>query len=86
MNEKPGEITRVQELIYELKIEQVMTRNVITVAPDCSIGNLKRAAAHQTHLGRARCARRHAGGDDQHRERHLGAGEGWKLAAPCSAK
>jgi CBS domain-containing protein/anti-sigma regulatory factor (Ser/Thr protein kinase) len=38
---KPGEITRVQELIYELKIEQVMARNVITVTPDCSISDLK---------------------------------------------
>ena len=41
MTEKPAEITRVQELVYELKIEQVMTRDVITVTPNCSIGELK---------------------------------------------
>ncbi len=36
-----SEVTRVQELVYELKIEQVMTRNVITVTPDCTIRDLK---------------------------------------------
>lgn len=36
-----SELTRVQELVYELKIEQVMTRNVITISPDCSIQDLK---------------------------------------------
>lgn len=35
------EITRVQELIYELKIEQVMSRPVITVTPDTRIDQLK---------------------------------------------
>ncbi len=37
----PGELTRVQELVYELKIEQLMTKNVITVTPDCTIRDLK---------------------------------------------
>ena len=36
-----SEVTRVQELVYELKIEQVMTKNVITVTPDCTIRDLK---------------------------------------------
>jgi CBS domain-containing protein/anti-sigma regulatory factor (Ser/Thr protein kinase) len=39
--QKPAELTRVQELVYELKIEQIMSRNVITVTPDCSIAELK---------------------------------------------
>ena len=37
----PADLTRVQELVYELKIEQVMTKNVITVTPDCNIRDLK---------------------------------------------
>ena len=42
MREKPAaEITKVQELIYELKIEQVMTKEVITVTPDTLITELK---------------------------------------------
>jgi len=36
-----AEITRVQELIYELKIEHVMIRDVITCAPDLPIRDLK---------------------------------------------
>jgi CBS domain-containing protein/anti-sigma regulatory factor (Ser/Thr protein kinase) len=36
-----SDITRVQELIYELRIEQVMNRDVITVTPDLSIHSLK---------------------------------------------
>jgi len=35
------EITRVQELVYELKIEEVMTRNVITVTPQTSMAELR---------------------------------------------
>ncbi|MBC7234850.1 MAG: CBS domain-containing protein [Chloroflexi bacterium] len=35
------ELTRVQELVYELRIEQVMTRNVITVTPNQTIAELK---------------------------------------------
>lgn len=34
-------ITRVQELVYDLKIEQVMTKPVITVTPDTRISALK---------------------------------------------
>ncbi|NLG28568.1 MAG: CBS domain-containing protein [Chloroflexi bacterium] len=41
MEGDPGEITRVQELVYELKIEHVMSRNVISVTPDATIGDLK---------------------------------------------
>jgi CBS domain-containing protein/anti-sigma regulatory factor (Ser/Thr protein kinase) len=41
VNKAPTELTRVQELVYELKIEQVMTKNVITVTPDCTISDLK---------------------------------------------
>ncbi|NLD45544.1 MAG: CBS domain-containing protein [Chloroflexi bacterium] len=36
-----ADITRAQELIYELKIEQVMTKDVITCAPDLPIRDLK---------------------------------------------
>jgi len=35
------EITKSQELIYELRIEQVMTKEVITVAPDTLMSELK---------------------------------------------
>jgi CBS domain-containing protein/anti-sigma regulatory factor (Ser/Thr protein kinase) len=35
------EITRVQELVYEIKIEEVMTRNVITVIPRTSMAELR---------------------------------------------
>jgi len=41
VSKTPTELTRVQELVYELKIEQVMTKNVITVPPDCAIRDLK---------------------------------------------
>ncbi len=41
MSRTPAELTRVQELIYELPIAQVMTRNVTTVTPDCTIRDLK---------------------------------------------
>ena len=48
MTDMPGrraidsvELTKVQELIYELRIEQVMATEVITVSPDCSIRELK---------------------------------------------
>jgi CBS domain-containing protein/anti-sigma regulatory factor (Ser/Thr protein kinase) len=33
--------TKVQELIYDLTIERVMTKNLITVSPDTSMGELK---------------------------------------------
>jgi CBS domain-containing protein/anti-sigma regulatory factor (Ser/Thr protein kinase) len=36
-----SEITRVQELVYELRIEEVMTRNVITVTPQTSMAELR---------------------------------------------
>jgi CBS domain-containing protein/anti-sigma regulatory factor (Ser/Thr protein kinase) len=35
------EVTKLQELVYELKIEQVMTKKVITVSPDDSMRRLK---------------------------------------------
>ncbi|MFH1086276.1 MAG: CBS domain-containing protein [Chloroflexota bacterium] len=35
------ELTIVQELIYELRIEQVMAKDVITVTPDCTMRDLK---------------------------------------------
>jgi CBS domain-containing protein/anti-sigma regulatory factor (Ser/Thr protein kinase) len=35
------EITKVQELVYELKIEQVMTRPVITVSPQTRLHEIK---------------------------------------------
>ncbi|MBT9141221.1 MAG: Serine/threonine-protein kinase RsbT [Dehalococcoidia bacterium] len=38
---KPTEITRVQELIYELKIAKVMTNRLITVTPDISIAEFR---------------------------------------------
>jgi CBS domain-containing protein/anti-sigma regulatory factor (Ser/Thr protein kinase) len=39
---KPGkEVTRVQELIYEMRVEQVMIKNVITVSPDDPMSKLR---------------------------------------------
>ncbi len=35
------EITRLQELVYELKIGEVMTREVVTVAPQASMAELR---------------------------------------------
>lgn len=40
MSEIP-DLTRIQELVYELKIEQVMTHPVITVSPDMTIADLE---------------------------------------------
>ncbi len=34
------EFTKVQELVYELKIEQVMTANVVTVGPDAPMSSV----------------------------------------------
>jgi CBS domain-containing protein/anti-sigma regulatory factor (Ser/Thr protein kinase) len=34
-------VTRLQELPYEVRIEEVMTRNVITVTPETSMGELR---------------------------------------------
>ncbi len=42
MDRVTSEFTKVQELIYELKIEQIMTEDVITVTPYCSIRELRR--------------------------------------------
>ncbi len=41
MKANATEVTRRQELIYELKIEQVMVREVISVSPDATIAELK---------------------------------------------
>ena len=38
---QPLEVTKLQELVYELKIEQVMTPEVITVSPDDTMRHLK---------------------------------------------
>jgi len=38
---KPTEVTRVQELIYELKIGDVMTKRLVTVTPDISMAEFK---------------------------------------------
>ena len=35
------ELTKVQELVYELKIEQLMCKDIITVSPDLSMYELK---------------------------------------------
>jgi len=40
-SEQHKEVTKLQELVYELKIEQVMRQDVITVSPDDSIRDLK---------------------------------------------
>jgi CBS domain-containing protein/anti-sigma regulatory factor (Ser/Thr protein kinase) len=37
----PTELTVVQELVYELKVDQVMTRDVITCCPDQTMAELK---------------------------------------------
>ena len=36
-----AELTKVQELVYELRVEQVMTRDVITCTPDQTMSDLK---------------------------------------------
>ncbi|MBN1400426.1 MAG: CBS domain-containing protein [Anaerolineae bacterium] len=41
MEDVAAELTIVQELVYELKIEQVMAKDVISVTPECSIADLK---------------------------------------------
>ncbi|MBC7251719.1 MAG: CBS domain-containing protein [Anaerolineae bacterium] len=38
---KPTEVTRVQELVYELKIGDVMTKRLVTVTPDTSMAEFK---------------------------------------------
>jgi len=38
---KPTEVTRVQELIYELKIGEVMTKRLVTVTPNTSMAEFK---------------------------------------------
>jgi CBS domain-containing protein/anti-sigma regulatory factor (Ser/Thr protein kinase) len=40
-SEQPREVTKLQELVYELRIEQVMVQDVISVAPDDSMRELK---------------------------------------------
>lgn len=37
----PRNLTKVQELVYELKVEQVMTRDVVTCPPDATMAELK---------------------------------------------
>jgi len=39
--ERAKEVTKVQELVYELKVEQAMTRNVITVTPQTSMAEFR---------------------------------------------
>lgn len=41
MTEHGPEVTKVQELVYELRIEDVMRRDVITVSPQASMHDLK---------------------------------------------
>jgi CBS domain-containing protein/anti-sigma regulatory factor (Ser/Thr protein kinase) len=41
VRQTPLEVTKLQELVYELKIEQVMTKKVITLAPEDSLQQLK---------------------------------------------
>ena len=39
--ERAEEVTKVQELIYELRVQEVMTKDVITVTPQTSMTELK---------------------------------------------
>jgi len=39
--ERGKEVTKVQELVYELKVEQAMTRNVITVTPQTTVSQFR---------------------------------------------
>ena len=41
IKERASEITKAQELVYELKIEQIMTRDLVTVTPDQSMAELR---------------------------------------------
>lgn len=38
---KPTEVSKVQELIYELKIRDVMTQKFVVVTPDISMAELR---------------------------------------------
>lgn len=42
MDRVTSEFTKVQELVYELEIEQIMTEDVISVTPYCSMRELRR--------------------------------------------
>ncbi|MFP3895453.1 MAG: CBS domain-containing protein [Anaerolineales bacterium] len=42
MDRVPTEFSKVQELVYELKIDQIMTKDVITVTPYASMRELRR--------------------------------------------
>jgi CBS domain-containing protein/anti-sigma regulatory factor (Ser/Thr protein kinase) len=39
-DEVAGSITRIEELAYELRVSEVMTRDVLTVTPDTAMGRL----------------------------------------------
>jgi CBS domain-containing protein/anti-sigma regulatory factor (Ser/Thr protein kinase) len=54
-----SDITILQELVYELKIEQVMTKTLITVRPDDTMADLKRLLQENRISGAPVC------GDDE---------------------
>ena len=39
--ERGDKITKIQELVYELKVNQVMTKNVVTVEPEINMSELR---------------------------------------------
>ncbi|MCE5257591.1 MAG: CBS domain-containing protein [Chloroflexi bacterium] len=41
MDQQPSSVSRVQELVYELTINEVMTREVVTISPWASMRDLK---------------------------------------------
>ena len=41
MSSSSTEISKVQELVYELRVEQVMNRDVISISPNCSMRELE---------------------------------------------
>ena len=40
-NEKKGKVNKIQELVYELKVKDVMKPNVITVGPETLMSELR---------------------------------------------
>ena len=42
------QVSKLQELIYELDVEQVMRRDVITVTPQTSMQDFKELLIHRT--------------------------------------
>lgn len=69
------EVSKIQELVYELRIAEVMQPEVITVMPHTSM-RAKGDLEAEAHFRRARDRGRETAGDHQHRGSDQGAGRG----------